>query len=223
MAAIGSRAVTVLRANNLPLLKHKWGKERRFYATITDGTRTKKSKSIHSLKHQFRKDTFIGSLDIKAESRTEASFPIACEAAPNLAVVLTVDTSQLVQATKHAICDANQALSGMHILEEWKGTVKNIQWVMDIVSDVAGMNPYAQMAWHALSSVPKLLLAQLEHDENVQALVDAMRSTFDLAQAEDLLKAIKPNSNQALVLKVMLRHIKICSEVIKRSAEDKEF
>lgn len=50
-----------------------------------------------------------------------------------------------------------------------------------------------------------------------------MRNTFDLTQAEDLLKAIKPNSNQALILKVMLRHMKICSEVIKRYADDKEF
>lgn len=50
-----------------------------------------------------------------------------------------------------------------------------------------------------------------------------MRSTFDLIQAEALLKKIKPNSNQALILKVMLRHMEICSDVIKRYAEDKDF
>lgn len=50
-----------------------------------------------------------------------------------------------------------------------------------------------------------------------------MRETFNLSQAEDLLKAIKPNSNQALILKVMLKHITICNDVIQRYAEDKEF
>ncbi|PPQ94613.1 hypothetical protein CVT25_011427 [Psilocybe cyanescens] len=244
--------VTVLRANDLPLLKNKWGKERRFYATITDGARTKKSKSVHSrgqsvawnekldgffvqsadIKlslyaehhlHMIQEDTFVGSLVIGTESVTEASFPIASETAPNLTVVITVDIRQLVQATKDAIGDADEALSGMRILEEWKGVVGNIQWVMDTVGDLAQINPYAQMAWAALSSIPKSLLAQFERDQNVLALVEAMRNTFDLTQAEDLLKAIKPNSNQALILKVMLRHMKICSEVIKRYADDKEF
>lgn len=52
-------------------------------------------------------------------------------------MVITVDIRQLVQATKDAIGDADKALSGMRILEEWKGVVGNIQWVMDTVGDLA--------------------------------------------------------------------------------------
>lgn len=50
-----------------------------------------------------------------------------------------------------------------------------------------------------------------------------MRETFNLTQAEDFLKAIEPNSNEALILKVMLKHLTICNEVIQRYAKDKEF
>lgn len=73
------------------------------------------------------------------------------------------------------------------------------------------------------SSSYQIFLAQFERDENIQTLVKSMREMFDLSQAEDIFKIIKPNSNQALILKVMLKHITICNDVIQRYAKDKEF
>lgn len=69
----------------------------------------------------------------------------------------------------------------------------------------------------------QLLSTQVQHDENVKILVETMRSTFNLIQVEDLLKAIKPNSNQVLILKVMLRHIQLCSEILQHYTKDKQF
>ncbi|KAF8812682.1 hypothetical protein BYT27DRAFT_7182387, partial [Phlegmacium glaucopus] len=42
--------VTVLRTHELPRLKTLCGKKRRFYVTVTDGTITKKTTAIRSVK-----------------------------------------------------------------------------------------------------------------------------------------------------------------------------
>lgn len=55
-------------------------------------------------------------------------------------MILTVKISQLVQATKDAIGNAQQALSTIYVLEEWKGALENIKWVINLVGNVAGVN-----------------------------------------------------------------------------------
>ncbi|KAH9480194.1 Vegetative incompatibility protein HET-E-1 [Psilocybe cubensis] len=148
---------------------------------------------------------------------SETRFPIPNETAPKLTITLNVYNCQLVEAAKTAVGDAEAAFSTMHDLEDWKGALDNIEWVIGL------MHPYTKIAWSAVTSITQALSQQLQRDENIKKLIESLRSSFDLVQSEDLLKAITPNSNQALILKVMLRHIGLCSEFIQHYTEDKQF
>ncbi|KAH9476959.1 Vegetative incompatibility protein HET-E-1 [Psilocybe cubensis] len=233
--------ILVVKAINLPILKNKLGKERRFYVTITDGTTTKKSKIMNSLnrsvmwdqtmdgftdtsniklslfaEYQMHKDKLLGSVKINAKPSI----------VPDLTVVVTVHMHDLVQVASDALREIEAEVVEVNILAEWKGAMDNIVWVMDVIGNLAQARFIHMRKWFGWFSLPfqrHLLIAQFEHDENIRALINAMRSAFDLVQAESLLKNIKPNSHQALTLKVMLRHINICSDVIKRYAEDNGF
>lgn len=50
-----------------------------------------------------------------------------------------------------------------------------------------------------------------------------MRSAVELTSHKDLIQVIKPNSNQAFILKVMLAHITACGEAVQCYASDEEF
>lgn len=88
---------------------------------------------------------------------------------------------ELVEATSNALGDVEEALAGLHVLDEWKGTIDNVLWVMDIVGDLAQVSsssffsflspqyfsqihPYAQLVWVTLSSVPKVYMFVIQWD-----------------------------------------------------------
>ncbi|KAH8991132.1 hypothetical protein EDB86DRAFT_3244768, partial [Lactarius hatsudake] len=105
----------------------------------------------------------------------------------------------------------------------WSGAVSRIKWVMDTVSPIAELHPFAKMAYGLVSAIPATLLEQYERDDNVLTLLEAMHDAFDFAQHEDTLKSIKPDSRQAEILNTMLRDVCSCSDFIRSYAKDEQF
>uniref|UniRef100_A0A8H8CGW4 Nephrocystin 3-like N-terminal domain-containing protein n=1 Tax=Psilocybe cubensis TaxID=181762 RepID=A0A8H8CGW4_PSICU len=195
-------------------------------------------------KHRVR-DIMIGKLVVEAISTArEATFTVMTINGHELKIILTIKVHEsrskpvdpvtlngpsvlpldsMIKETESALDNADRTVKAINIHDEWRGVVENVQWVMQTVKDVAEIHPYTELAWGILSAFPEMILSQFERDQNVVMLVKAMRDTFDLTQAKDILVAIKPGSNQALILKTMLKHVSICNDVIQRYASDKQF
>lgn len=67
------------------------------------------------------------------------------------------------------------------------------------------------------------LLDQVQRDENVETLLQAIHDAFDLATEANSLSTLKPESSQAKILKLMLQHICKCGDFIKSYAKDIPF
>ncbi len=67
------------------------------------------------------------------------------------------------------------------------------------------------------------LIEQYQRDDNVLTLVEAIHDAFDIAQHEDTLKSIKPDSKQAEILTLMLQDVCSCSDFIHSYAKDSQF
>jgi hypothetical protein len=64
------------------------------------------------------------------------------------------------------------------------------------------------------------LLKQIERDNNVETLLEAIRDAFEFAEEADTLRNIKPESKQATVLEEMLECVCECAKFIRSYAED---
>ncbi len=67
------------------------------------------------------------------------------------------------------------------------------------------------------------LVEQYQRDDRARTLLEAMHDAFDLADHEETLKFIKPDSKQAQVLTLMLRDVCSCGVFIQSYAKDSEF
>jgi len=68
-----------------------------------------------------------------------------------------------------------------------------------------------------------MFLEQYQRDNNVQTLLEAMHDAFDFAHHEDTLKSIKPQSEQARILTLMLQDVCSCCDFIQSYARDSQF
>jgi hypothetical protein len=75
------------------------------------------------------------------------------------------------------------------------------------------------------SSGWQTLLEQYQHDNNVQTLIRAIHDAFDFADNKDtlLIKSIKPESEQARILTLMLQDVCTCCDFIQSYAEHPAF
>ncbi|KAH9009494.1 hypothetical protein EDB85DRAFT_2298559 [Lactarius pseudohatsudake] len=121
-----------------------------------------------------------------------------------------------------ALDGAGEATATMNLSNKWEGAVGRIKWVMDTVSPVAELHPYAKMAFNLLFAIPKTLLEQFQRDDNIGTLLDAMRDAFDFANQEDRFKAIGRDSRQAQILTLMLQHVCNCCDFIRSYAKDSQ-
>lgn len=64
---------------------------------------------------------------------------------------------------------------------------------------------------------------QVQCDENVRALLDAIYNAFDFTQEADPLKDVTPHSKQGRILTLMLQHVCHCGDFIKSYAQDVQF
>jgi hypothetical protein len=104
------------------------------------------------------------------------------------------------------------------------------------------LHPCAKLAWSILSKIPEVrflvlsqggshsipcspclhqaLLQQVQRDDNVQTLLEAILDAFEFAEEADTLRDIRPESRQAKILEDMLRCVSECAEFISSYAED---
>ncbi|KAH9026556.1 hypothetical protein EDB84DRAFT_1401302, partial [Lactarius hengduanensis] len=113
-------------------------------------------------------------------------------------------------------------MSTIDLSNKWEGTLGRIKWVMDTVSPVAELHPYAKMAYGLLFAIPKTLLEQFQRDDNIGTLLVAMHDAFDFANQEGRFKAIGPDSRQAQILTLMLQHVCNCCDFIRSYAKDSQ-
>ena len=73
------------------------------------------------------------------------------------------------------------------------------------------------------SSGYQTFLEQVQRDEKIQALLDAICGAFDFAQEAAPLGNITPQSKQGNILMLMLRHVCCCSDFIQSYAKDTKF
>jgi hypothetical protein len=163
-------------------------------------------------------DTLIGvcEMSIPVESRSDAPFvlsrgdgqagesvqPVTLYLSINVSAphpILPINTTNAIamSAAKNALHDTDAATKAIVLTNTWEGAVARIQWLLDTLSPVAGLNAYAQIACSLLLAIPKTLLGQFENDENVRTLLVAMHDAFDFANQEDIVKSIKRESKQA--------------------------
>jgi hypothetical protein len=64
------------------------------------------------------------------------------------------------------------------------------------------------------------LLQQVQRDNNVRTLLEAIRDAFEFAKEADVLKNIQPASTQARILDEMLQHVPEIAEFIESYAKD---
>ncbi|KAH9013513.1 hypothetical protein EDB84DRAFT_1582735 [Lactarius hengduanensis] len=111
------------------------------------------------------------------------------------------DVRATVSPAENALHDADEATKAINLSSTWEGAVARIKWVVDTVSPVAELHPYAKMACGLLLAIPKTILEQFQSDGNVRTLLAAMHDAFDFANQEDILKSIKRESKQAQSLR----------------------
>ncbi|KAI0260995.1 hypothetical protein BC834DRAFT_492665 [Gloeopeniophorella convolvens] len=159
-----------------------------------------------------------------AESSTETPpIPEALRRADDAMKSMQSASSPVVTATSSWEKATDLVSEADDVLETMGTVIHQIKAVMDAVDSIAELHPYAKMAWSVLSCIPKALLAQVERDGNVQALLSAVHDAFDFAQLAEPLKAIKPGSKQAQILTIMLQHVCDCGDFIDSYAQDKSF
>jgi hypothetical protein len=77
------------------------------------------------------------------------------------------------------------------------------------------------MIWNTHSSrCHQTLLQQVERDDNVRTLFEAIHDAFDFANDAEALGNIKPESIQAKILEDMLRRVSEFGKFIESYAED---
>ncbi|KAH9032448.1 hypothetical protein EDB85DRAFT_2145566 [Lactarius pseudohatsudake] len=133
------------------------------------------------------------------------------------------DGNQGVSPAENALHGAGEAMETIDLSKTWEGALERLKWVMDTVSSVAELHPYAKMAYSLFFAIPKTLLEQFRLDDDIRTLLVAMHDAFDFANQEDRFKAIGRVSTQVQILTLMLQHVCNCCDFIQSYAKDSQF
>ncbi|KAH9055445.1 hypothetical protein EDB87DRAFT_1824606 [Lactarius vividus] len=126
--------------------------------------------------------------------------------------------SETLSPTENALHGASKAMWTINPLKTREGALGRIKWVMNTVSPVAELHPYAKMAHGLLFAIPNF-----QRDDNIRTLLAAVHDSFDFANQEDRFKGIGRDSKQARVLTLMLQHVCNCCDFIQSYANDSNF
>ncbi|KAI0258677.1 hypothetical protein BC834DRAFT_847215 [Gloeopeniophorella convolvens] len=154
-----------------------------------------------------------------ADMLDRVGFPTVDQAAGKLAGPLAPVTS-MANLAEQAPGALDQAAS---VYDTWSGVLKNMKWIVDCTDKIAEIHPYVKIAWSVLSLIPRTILAQVERDENVKALVLAMHDALDLARDASAFENNIRDSAQREILMDMLTHACTCSKFIQKYAENTQF
>ncbi|KAH9074778.1 hypothetical protein EDB83DRAFT_2549485 [Lactarius deliciosus] len=62
-----------------------------------------------------------------------------------------------MSSAKNALRDADEAMTTVNLSNTLEGALERIKWVMDAVSSLAELHPYAKMAYGLLFAIPKVI------------------------------------------------------------------
>ncbi|KAH8985381.1 hypothetical protein EDB92DRAFT_1368783 [Lactarius akahatsu] len=71
-----------------------------------------------------------------------------------------------VERARVALRDAEEAKKPIDGVNAWNGAMSRIKWVMDTVSPVAELHPFAKMAYDLISAIPRVRLFALLVEAN---------------------------------------------------------
>jgi hypothetical protein len=86
--------------------------------------------------------------------------------------------------------------------------------------DTRGASPCFIGGYRTFTSRYKTLLRQVQRDDNVRILLEAIRDAFEFAKEADALRNVKPESMQAKILEDMLKRVSEFSKFIESYAKD---
>ncbi len=66
-------------------------------------------------------------------------------------------------------------------------------------------------------------MEQYGRDDNVKTLLEAIHDAFNFSHHEDILKSVKPQSEQARILTLMLQDVCTCCDFIQSYAKHSQF
>ncbi|KAH9066830.1 hypothetical protein EDB87DRAFT_463860 [Lactarius vividus] len=135
---------------------------------------------------------------------------------------LAADRGAGMLSAKSALRDADEAMMTVNLSNTLEGALGRIKWVMDAVSSVAELHPYAKMAYGLLFAIPKTLLEQFQQDDNIRTLLVAMHDAFNFTNREDYFKTIERVPAQAQILTLMLQHVCNCCDFIQSYAKNSQ-
>ncbi|KAH8993481.1 hypothetical protein EDB92DRAFT_408414 [Lactarius akahatsu] len=243
--------VTVLRAHNIPHTKSRT----KFYVTVTSQTTTNSTQSVPTKESiaEWNKDldafivrpssrlvlrlyekrrasqgVLIGTHEMMpVESRTNVPFPLSnddVQAEQSIRPIMLYLTVA-VSPAENVLHDADEAMTIINLSNRLDGVLERIKWVMDTVSSVAELHPYAKMAYSLLFAIPKTLLEQFQRDDNIQTLLVAMHEAFEFANQKDRFQTITIERvpRQAQILALMLQHVCNCCDFIQSYAKNSHF
>ncbi|KAH9032460.1 hypothetical protein EDB85DRAFT_1250043 [Lactarius pseudohatsudake] len=108
-------------------------------------------------------DILIGRQEMMpVESRTNVPFPLsnddvrAEQSIQPIMLYLTI----AVSPAENTLHDADEAMTTINLSNRWDGVLERIRWLMDTVSSVAELHPYAKMAYSLLSAIPKVICSR---------------------------------------------------------------
>ncbi|KAI0262470.1 hypothetical protein BC834DRAFT_958765, partial [Gloeopeniophorella convolvens] len=144
----------------------------------------------------------------------------AVDTAAGKLVAPSAPVATMVNLAEQASGALDQAGS---VYDTWSGVLENMKWILECTGKIAEIYPYTKVAWSVLSLIPKTILAQVERDDNVKALVLAMRNALDIARDASAFENNIRDSAQREILMDMLTHACTCSKFIQTYAKDTEF
>jgi hypothetical protein len=159
------------------------------------------------------------------------------------------DTIRRAQKAVNNIDTMKTWEDAINIVKWVMGTVSQIAEVCTVsfllvspLTSVVQLNPCAKLAWSMLSKIPKVrllffswdmchstpfclpyrqaLLRQVQRDDNIQTLLEAIIDAFEFTEEAETLRDLKPKSRQAKILEDMLKCVSECAEFIGSYAED---
>ncbi|KAH9066744.1 hypothetical protein EDB87DRAFT_456187 [Lactarius vividus] len=140
----------------------------------------------------------------------------------NTPIPAAADRQAGMSSAKNALDDADEAMTTINLSNTLEGALERIKWVMDAVSSVAELHPYAKMAYSLLFAIPKTLLEQFQRDDNIRTLLVAMHDAFDFTNRENHFKTIERVPRQAQILTLMLQHVCNCCDFIQSYAKNSQ-
>jgi len=107
--------------------------------------------------------------------------------------------------------------------DTWGPFLLQVKWVVDAVGKFAQIHPYASAAWTILSSIPKVIIQQVERDQKIKMLLGVLKQALEVVKEAEDLEERCHDKVQAEIISRMLQQAGECGHLIQSYAKDTGF